>query len=210
MLCSRLLRPPGETAGGWQGRFAATVDHVFEALRRRYAGLLRASLDSLPVISTFAAIVLASIYFLYAGIRSELAPAEDQGVLLAMSAGMLLSIALMPLLVVCVLTSAVPALLQSGFAMASEALKLNFGALNPINGLKKLFSLRTLKDTVKALFYLGSFALALWIVWITQRKLLFAQLFARARDLFAIWGHLLLVLVLVLVWVVQALDWYIW
>ncbi len=85
MLCSRLLRSPGETAGGWEGRFAATVDHVFEALRRRYAGLLRASLDSLPVISTFAAIVLASIYFLYAGIRSELAPAEDQGVLLAMS-----------------------------------------------------------------------------------------------------------------------------
>jgi len=104
--------------------------------------------------------------------------------------------ALLPLLVVCVLTSAVPALLQSGFALASEALKLNFGALNPINGLKKLFSLRTLKDTLKALLYLGSFALALWMVWITQRQLLFAQLFARAPDLFAIWGHLLLVLVL--------------
>ncbi|MEX3772308.1 EscU/YscU/HrcU family type III secretion system export apparatus switch protein [Pseudomonas sp. MYb118] len=104
--------------------------------------------------------------------------------------------ALLPLLVVCVLTSAVPALLQSGFAMASEALKLNFGALNPINGLKKLFSLRTVKDTVKALLYLASFALALWIVWITQRQLLFAQLFAEVPDLFAIWGHLLLVLVL--------------
>ncbi|WP_225923727.1 EscU/YscU/HrcU family type III secretion system export apparatus switch protein [Pseudomonas azerbaijanorientalis] len=86
--------------------------------------------------------------------------------------------------------------LQSGFALASEALKLNLGALNPINGFKKLFSMRTVKDTVKALLYLGSFALALWIVWITQRQLLFAQLFAQASDLFAIWGHLLLVLVL--------------
>ncbi|MBZ9781930.1 EscU/YscU/HrcU family type III secretion system export apparatus switch protein [Pseudomonas sp. REP124] len=104
--------------------------------------------------------------------------------------------ALLPLLLVCVLTSALPALLQSGFALASEALKLNFGALNPINGFKKLFSLRTVKDTVKALLYLGSFALALWIVWITQRQLLFAQLFAEAPDLFAIWGRLLLVLVL--------------
>lgn len=58
---------------------------------------------------------------------------------------------LLPLLLVCVLTSALPALLQSGFALASEALKLNLGALNPINGFKKLFSLRTVKDTFKAL-----------------------------------------------------------
>ncbi|WP_413794730.1 MULTISPECIES: EscU/YscU/HrcU family type III secretion system export apparatus switch protein [unclassified Pseudomonas] len=104
--------------------------------------------------------------------------------------------ALLPLLLVCVLTSAVPALLQSGFALASDALKLNIGALNPINGFKKLFSLRTVKDTVKALLYLGSFALALWVVWVTQRPLLFAQLFAQAPDLFAIWGRLLLMLVL--------------
>lgn len=104
--------------------------------------------------------------------------------------------ALLPLLLVCVLTSALPALLQSGFALASEALKLNFGALNPINGFKKLFSLRTIKDTVKALLYLASFAMALWVVWLTQRQLLFAQLFAQAPDLFAIWGHLLLVLLL--------------
>lgn len=104
--------------------------------------------------------------------------------------------ALLPLLFVCVLTSALPALLQSGFAIASEALKLNFGALNPINGFKKLFSLRTIKDTVKALLYLASFAMALWVVWLTQRQLLFAQLFAQAPDLFAIWGHLLLVLLL--------------
>ena len=104
--------------------------------------------------------------------------------------------ALLPLLAVCVVTCVVPALLQSGFVIASEALQLNFGALNPSNGLKKLFSLRTLKDTVKAMLYLGSFALALWVVWVTQRQLLFAQLFAQVGDLFAIWGHLLLVLVL--------------
>jgi len=105
--------------------------------------------------------------------------------------------ALLPLLLVCVLGGALPALLQSGFAVASEALKLNLDALNPINGFKKLFSLRTVKDTFKALLYLGSFALALWIVWVTQRQLLFAQLFAQPAGLFQIWGHLLLVLVLV-------------
>lgn len=85
MLCSRLLQPRSEAGGGWERRFAATVDRAFEALLRRYARLLHASLDSLPVIMAFAAIVLGSIYFLYAGLRSELAPEEDQGILLAMS-----------------------------------------------------------------------------------------------------------------------------
>lgn len=90
MLCSRLLRARGEVhaegaASRWEGRFAAAVDRLFDALRSRYARLLHTGLDSLPVTATFAAIVFGSIYFLYAGLRSELAPEEDQGVLLAMS-----------------------------------------------------------------------------------------------------------------------------
>jgi type III secretion protein U len=101
-----------------------------------------------------------------------------------------------PILLICVLASAVPTLLQTGLALASEAFKLNFGALNPINGFKKLFSLRTVKDGVKAVLYLCSFALAFWVVWLTQRQLLFAQLFAQPLELFQIWAHLLLVLVL--------------
>lgn len=101
-----------------------------------------------------------------------------------------------PLIVVCFLASALPTLLQTGLTIASEALKLNFGALNPINGFKKLFSLRTVKDTVKSVLYLGCFVIAFWTVWGTQRHLLFAQLYAQPVDLFPIWAHLLLVLVL--------------
>jgi type III secretion protein U len=102
----------------------------------------------------------------------------------------------LPILLICVLASAVPTLIQTGLALASEALKLNFGALNPINGFKKLFSLRTVKDSVKALLYLASFGVALWIVWLTQRQLIFSQLHAQPLALFPIWGKLLLVLVL--------------
>lgn len=101
-----------------------------------------------------------------------------------------------PVIVVCFLASALPTLLQTGLALASEALKLNFGALNPINGFKKLFSLRTLKDTVKALLYLACFGVAFWTVWLSERHLLFSQLYAQPVDLFQIWGHLLGVLVL--------------
>lgn len=101
-----------------------------------------------------------------------------------------------PVIAVCFAASALPTLLQTGLALASEALKINFGALNPINGFKKLFSLRTVKDTVKSLLYLGSFGVAFWVVWVTQQQLLFAQLYAQPVDLLPIWGHLLSVLVL--------------
>lgn len=110
--------------------------------------------------------------------------------------GVLMFKVVAPLIVVCFLASALPTLLQTGLAIASEALKLNFGALNPINGFKKLFSLRTVKDAVKSLLYLGCFAVAFSVVWLTQRHLLFAQLYAQPVDLFPIWAHLLLVLVL--------------
>jgi multidrug efflux pump len=43
---------------------------------------LKGSLDYLPVTATFAVLVLGSIYFLYGATKSELAPQEDQGVII--------------------------------------------------------------------------------------------------------------------------------
>jgi multidrug efflux pump len=80
MMCSRLLKPH---AGG--GRFTAFVDRQFERLHRRYLRLLHGSLNYLPVTSVFAVIVLGSIYFLYAATRAELAPQEDQGIIITQS-----------------------------------------------------------------------------------------------------------------------------
>jgi multidrug efflux pump len=79
MMCSRFL-----TAGnnGKRHRFLAFVDRQFEHLRRMYEKLLRVALDSLPVVAVFAMIVLGSIYFLYTTSKSELAPQEDQGVII--------------------------------------------------------------------------------------------------------------------------------
>lgn len=102
----------------------------------------------------------------------------------------------LPIVLICALASAVPTLILTGLALASEALKLNFGALNPINGFKKLFSLRTIKDSVKALLYLLSFVVALRVVWLIERQSLFAQLYAQPIQLFPVWGRFLLVLVL--------------
>ncbi len=80
MMSSRLL-----TSEVREGRLVAFVDRQFERLRRRYMSILHGSLNYLPVTSVFAVIVLGSIYFLYAGSKTELAPQEDQGVVITSS-----------------------------------------------------------------------------------------------------------------------------
>jgi multidrug efflux pump len=83
MMCSRLLKPPPTGRGSGQQRFTAFLDRRFEGVRRRYERMLAGTLTTLPVVLGFAVIVLGSIYFLYTGSSSELAPAEDQGVVIS-------------------------------------------------------------------------------------------------------------------------------
>ncbi|GAB1847319.1 SctU family type III secretion system export apparatus subunit BsaZ [Achromobacter xylosoxidans] len=68
-----------------------------------------------------------------------------------------------------VLLSALPSLLMSRFRFASEVVKLDFSAVNPINGIKKIFNLRTVKDAIKACLYLLAYLLAAKIFWHTHR-----------------------------------------
>jgi len=82
MMCSRLLRPHDAQRGGWQERFGEFVDRRFDDLRHGYERWLHGSLNYVPVAAVFAVIVLSSIYFLYIGAKSELAPIEDQGVII--------------------------------------------------------------------------------------------------------------------------------
>jgi multidrug efflux pump len=85
MMCSRMLRQRDPENPGWQDRFINLIDRVFERVRSRYERWLHGSLNYLPVTGVFAAIVLGSIYFLYSGAKSELAPQEDQGIIVASS-----------------------------------------------------------------------------------------------------------------------------
>ncbi|WP_279051174.1 EscU/YscU/HrcU family type III secretion system export apparatus switch protein [Cedecea davisae] len=96
----------------------------------------------------------------------------------------------LPFLLLCVAASALPALLQTGFKLASKALKINFSALNPVNGFKKLFSLRTLKDVVKTLLFLASFVSAAIMFWDGNKNLVFSQINANAQHIFPLWGQL--------------------
>ena len=82
MMTSRLLRAHTPGARDWESRLVAFIDRGFGRLHRGYQRALAGSLNYLPVTVTFALIVLGSIYFFYTGSSSELAPEEDQGVLI--------------------------------------------------------------------------------------------------------------------------------
>ena len=85
MMTSRLLRhhTPGEK--DWESRLLAFIDRGFSAIHRSYTRMLHGSLNTLPVTIVFALIMLGSIWFMYNACSSELAPQEDQGVVLTSS-----------------------------------------------------------------------------------------------------------------------------
>ncbi len=85
MLCSRLLKAPNPERRGIEDRLVEFIDRSFARLRRGYERWLHGSLNTLPVTLTFAAIVLGSIYFLFTTAKTELAPTEDQGIIITQS-----------------------------------------------------------------------------------------------------------------------------
>ena len=83
MLCSRLLKPHDPMQRGWETRLTDFIDRAFERCAAAISGVLHGSLNYLPVTVVFALIVLGSIYFLYTAAKTELAPQEDQGVVIS-------------------------------------------------------------------------------------------------------------------------------
>jgi multidrug efflux pump len=84
MMCSKFLKIQNNQNG--KG-LVAFIDEKFEKLEVFYKRKLDHALENLPVIGVFAAIILISIYFLYSTSESELAPQEDQGIIIAFLSG---------------------------------------------------------------------------------------------------------------------------
>jgi multidrug efflux pump len=81
MMCSVFLKPHiGDS--GFFSRIVDRIDRVFGAVQRGYERMLRGSLRTVPVTLIFTALVVGSVYFLYTSSDSELAPQEDQGVVI--------------------------------------------------------------------------------------------------------------------------------
>jgi multidrug efflux pump len=85
MMCSLFLRPHTSDRSGWEARLVDFIDRRFSSIHRFYERRLHNSLNYRPVTYVFAAIVLGSIFFLYTSSVGELAPQEDEGVIIASS-----------------------------------------------------------------------------------------------------------------------------
>src|SRR5690606_18216786 len=77
MMCAKLLRHQDNTSG-----LAYRLDQIFDTLKTRYQKALHGTLDTRPVVIVFGLIVMALIPVLLSFSQSELAPEEDQGVVL--------------------------------------------------------------------------------------------------------------------------------
>jgi len=80
MMCSKLLDAPRE---GDKLKFIVYTDKLFAKLQKNYERALADSLKYLPVVAVFAIIILLSNYFLFVTSKSELAPQEDQGIIIS-------------------------------------------------------------------------------------------------------------------------------
>lgn len=85
MNCAWLLRRTERDAEDWQARLVRRIDHALEWLTAAYRRRLEAVLSMKPVVAVFALLLLAGIPWLYTSSKSELAPDEDQGVILALT-----------------------------------------------------------------------------------------------------------------------------
>jgi multidrug efflux pump len=81
-MCSRFFRAEQES-----GRFARFVDRQFERVHRVYGRLLRGTLDTWPVFTLMGALLLGGTVYLFMTSKSELAPQEDQGIVLSQIQG---------------------------------------------------------------------------------------------------------------------------
>jgi len=80
MMCALLLRADPNPKG-----LAHRLDQLFERIKQRYQRLLHATLQTRPVVVVFALIVLCLIPVFLKFSQSELAPAEDQGIIFMMA-----------------------------------------------------------------------------------------------------------------------------
>ena len=83
--CALVLKPPERGRETMETRLVAFIDGAMGAVRDRYHRLLDSSLNYVPVTLAFGGLVLLSTYWLYANSKSELAPNEDQGLILTQS-----------------------------------------------------------------------------------------------------------------------------
>ncbi len=82
-------------------------------------------------------------------------------------------IMVLPIIGICLFSGGLFALFQSKFQLATEAVKLDLNNVNPVSGFKKIFSMRSVKEIIKALLYLVVFFISIYIFYILYKREVF-------------------------------------
>jgi multidrug efflux pump len=82
MMCSRIFTEEQEASA-----FVQKIDRIFEKVHHSYQTTLRELLSTWQVIIVMGVILLGGVAYLYSTARSELAPTEDQGIVLMQASG---------------------------------------------------------------------------------------------------------------------------
>ncbi|TDR71451.1 efflux RND transporter permease subunit [Paludibacterium purpuratum] len=82
MMCSRFFKPDQDS-----GRFVQWIDHTFERVLNGYKRLLANLLSTWPVLVVMGAILMLLLFGMSKMSQSELAPEEDQGIVLGQVVG---------------------------------------------------------------------------------------------------------------------------
>lgn len=81
MMCSKFLKVTHDEND--KQPFVNFIDRQFERLKNFYKHILHDTLNYLAVTAVFACIILSSIYLLFTTSKAELAPQEDQGIIIS-------------------------------------------------------------------------------------------------------------------------------
>ncbi len=82
MMCAKFL-----SASHGESRLVRIIDKVFDGVRERYRRMLAGALRTWPVLVVFGLLVLFGNAYLFINSSQELAPEEDQGIVLAQTQG---------------------------------------------------------------------------------------------------------------------------
>lgn len=103
----------------------------------------------------------------------------------------------LPILIACFLSGTIVSLLQSRFRLATEAIKIDFTKLNPIAGFKKIFSLNSLKELIKAILYLLVFSISAATFFVVWRQEIFMLYRTTINGMMSSWVTLCILFVFV-------------
>ena len=82
MMCARVFKKEQEN-----GRFVQAIDRVFDKVRHTYHRALHGILDTWPVLIVMGVLLIGCLALMFKLSQSELAPEEDQGIVLSQVAG---------------------------------------------------------------------------------------------------------------------------